>query len=370
MTQKGVQLFEYVPSTVSPPGSTLLETIDAMGLTQAELSQRMSRPAKVVNEIIKGKAAITLDTALQLERVLGVPAHFWRAREEQYQRHLLNRWDEAELSAQREWLKQIPYGELVKRGWIAPGASVAQRVRASLEYFGVASVEAWHQVWDAPDAAYRRSPAFDADLGALAAWLRKGEIDARAMECERYRKRAYVSALGDIRSLTMEPPPDSILKAQQECARAGVALVFVQELPKCRTSGAVRWLNRHKAIIQLSLRYKTSDHLWFTFFHEAGHLLHGAQGDAFVDGPDLHASTDEAELWVNQFAADTLIPPSAYREFVESLDRVRVSREGVLQFARSIGTDPGVVVGRLQHDDLLPYSHLNDLKVRLQWTYD
>lgn len=362
-----MELFEYVPSMVSPPGSTLLETIDAMGLTQAELSQRMGRPAKVVNEIIKGKAAITPDTALQLERVLGVPAHFWRAREEQYQQYLLNRRDEAELVAQREWLKQIPYGELVKRGWIAPGASVAQRVRAGLEYFGVASVEAWHQVWAAPVAAYRRSPAFDADPGALAAWLRKGEIDARDMECERYRKRTFASALGDIRSFTMEPPTDSILEARQTCARAGVALVFVRELPKCRASGAARWLNRHKAMIQLSLRYKTNDHLWFTFFHEAGHILHGTQGDAFVDEPDLYASADEAELLANQFAADTLIPPSAYREFVESLDPGRVSRDEVLQFARSIGTEPGVVVGRLQHDGLLPYSHLNDLKMRLQW---
>jgi len=80
-------------------------------------------------------------------------------------------------------------------------------------------------------------------------------------------------------------------------------------------------------MIQLSLRYKMSDHLWFTFFHEAEHLLHRAQGDAFVDGPDLHASTDEAELWANQSAADTLIPPSAYREFVESLEKMALEQD-------------------------------------------
>ncbi|MEA4882944.1 MAG: HigA family addiction module antitoxin [Clostridia bacterium] len=367
MTEKGAGLFEYVPRMVTPPGSTLLETIKALGMTQAELAQRMGRPIKTVNEIIKGKAAITLDTALQLERVLGVPAHFWRAREEQYQQYLLGLKDNTELSAQREWLKQIPITELVKRGWVVPGASVAERVRAGLEYFGVASVEAWRQVWAAPDAAYRRSLVFDANPGAVAAWLRKGEIDARVMECERYRRRAFVSALGDIRSLTLEQPKASVLKAQLLCAQAGVALVFVPELSKCRASGATRWLNRHKAMIQLSLRYKTNDHLWFTFFHEAGHLLHGAQGDTFVDEPDLHASADEAELLANQFAADTLIPPSQYRTFAESLNRGWVSRDEVFQFARSIGIDPGIVVGRLQHEGLLAYRCLNDLKVHLQW---
>ncbi len=75
-------------------------------MTQLELSQRMGRPAKTINEIINGKTAITPETALQLERVLGVPAHFWRNREEQYQQYLWRRrtkqsWPNAAIGSKK-----------------------------------------------------------------------------------------------------------------------------------------------------------------------------------------------------------------------------------------------------------------------------
>ena len=75
---------QYMPDNVSPPGDTLLETIETLGISQSELAERMGRPKKTINEIIKGKTAVTPDTALQLERVLGVPASFWNNRVRQY----------------------------------------------------------------------------------------------------------------------------------------------------------------------------------------------------------------------------------------------------------------------------------------------
>ena len=74
----------YMPDMVSYPGETVLETIEAYGMSQAELAERMGRPKKTVNEIIHGKAAITPETALQLERVLNVAPRFWMNREQQY----------------------------------------------------------------------------------------------------------------------------------------------------------------------------------------------------------------------------------------------------------------------------------------------
>ena len=78
----------YMPNMVSYPGETVLETIESYGMSQAELAERMGRPKKTVNEIVNGKAAITPETALQLERVLGVPARFWMNREQQYREAL------------------------------------------------------------------------------------------------------------------------------------------------------------------------------------------------------------------------------------------------------------------------------------------
>jgi HTH-type transcriptional regulator/antitoxin HigA len=79
---------EYTPEEVSPPGETLAETLEAIGMTQAELARRTGRPLETINEIILGKTAITAETALQLERVLNVPAAFWNNREAQYREAL------------------------------------------------------------------------------------------------------------------------------------------------------------------------------------------------------------------------------------------------------------------------------------------
>jgi addiction module HigA family antidote len=71
-----------------PPGDTLADLLDERGITQAELAERMGRPLKTVNEIVKGKAAITPETAIQLETTLGTPAEFWLNREGRYREWL------------------------------------------------------------------------------------------------------------------------------------------------------------------------------------------------------------------------------------------------------------------------------------------
>lgn len=78
----------YLPDHVSLPGETLREVLDERQMSQAELAERTGRPKTTVNEIIKGKAAINPDTALQLERVLGIPAGFWNSLEHNYQDYL------------------------------------------------------------------------------------------------------------------------------------------------------------------------------------------------------------------------------------------------------------------------------------------
>jgi HTH-type transcriptional regulator / antitoxin HigA len=79
---------EFYPDYASPPGDTLAETLETIGMSQAELARRMGRPVKTINEIIQAKVVITADTALQLEKVLHVPASFWLRREQHYRETL------------------------------------------------------------------------------------------------------------------------------------------------------------------------------------------------------------------------------------------------------------------------------------------
>src|SRR6266700_8057957 len=76
------------PDIALPPGELLAETLETLGLSQADLARRAGRPAQAINEMIRGTKEITPDTALQLERVLGVPAHIWTRLEADYRCNL------------------------------------------------------------------------------------------------------------------------------------------------------------------------------------------------------------------------------------------------------------------------------------------
>ncbi len=356
---------QYMPDTVSPPGETLRETIGAFGMSQANLAERTGRSKKMINEIIKGKAPITPRMSLELERVLGVPASFWNNRERHYRETRARIEEENRLREHVEWLKSIPLKDMVKLGWIRGFKEKVLQLQEVLSFFGIASPDQWPTITDrlGRQAAFRKTAAFSADNSALTAWLRKGEVEAKKVQCNPYNEKKFRSCLAAIRELTVKPPDVIQERLANLCADCGVAVIFVPELPKTRVSGATRWVTANKALIQLSLRYKSNDHLWFSFFHEAGHILKHGKKAIFLEGTALGLDEDKEDA-ANRFASDFLVPPQDYARFVKdgSFSNIRIRR-----FAAQLGVAPGIVVGRLQHDKHLSMAHCNDLKIRLIW---
>ncbi|CAN5925086.1 hypothetical protein BH11MYX4_BH11MYX4_29570 [soil metagenome] len=193
--------------------------------------------------------------------------------------------------------------------------------------------------------------------------MRQGELAAAALECAPFDAKTFREALMEARALTLLSVPDAMAQLVELCAAAGVAVAAVPELPKTHLSGIARWLSKDKALIQLSLRHKTNDHMWFSFFHEAGHiLLHGKKAIFLDERGGDHA---ELEAEANQFANNLLIPSAAYGRFTNARD---FSAASMKRFAAQQRIAAGIVAGRLQHERLIPYSMHNDLKERLAWS--
>jgi HTH-type transcriptional regulator / antitoxin HigA len=356
----------FSPEYCVAPGETLRETLDTLGLSQADLAERTGRPKKTINEIIQAKAAITPETALQFERVLGVPASLWINLEHQYRTGIARAAEREELAKHLPWMEQFPLRLMIQREWVTHKEDRVEMLREVLRFFGVASPNAWTDVWDSvrKATAYRQAARHkQIDFGAVAAWLRQGEIEGRARECKPFDATKFKSALREIRGLTTADPQVFCKRIQELCADAGVAVVFVPELPRTRLFGAARWIAPDKALIQLSLFLKRDDQLWFSFFHEAAHILLHGRRDVFIDGPN--ATSDQQEAEANTFARNILITPEQYAEFVRAAD---LSRDAVVAFAKRIALAPGIVVGRLQHEKLLEYGRLTDLFRPLKWS--
>ena len=355
MTTSGTRIFSDLPI---PPGEVLEEELEAIGMTQKELAARLDRPPQVVNEIIRGKKTITPETALELEKVLGIPAPFWVNLEATYQMTIAMNRDREELAKQEKWLREFPVREMEKRGWIPTERSKSDKLRQMLHFLGVASAPAYHEA-----VGFRITPSASVKVskGALLAWLRKGELEARKAATAPYNEERFMEALIEARGMTRQPPQEFAERLQSICSNAGVVVLTVPELPKSGAHGATRWLSEDKALIQLSLRYKWQDIYWFTFFHEAGHLLKHRSRKIIVEGI---SEDEEIEREANEFASDFLIPPNLWDEFIQE---AYYTPNSVTQLADDTGIAPGIVVGRLQKEGRLPYNQLSALKGRFEW---
>jgi addiction module HigA family antidote len=335
----------------------LAEELATIEMSQQELAKRTGRPTQVINEIIRGKKAITPDTALALEKVLGIPAHVWVNLESLYRLTLARNREGIVLDEQVRSLSEFPVKEMEERGWIPHGMEKRDKTRAILDFLAVASFPAWREAVSGP----RITGNGDVSVGALAIWLRKGELDGRHIDVKPYDEKRFREALVQLRLMTAEPPKDFAPKMRHLCAQAGVALVFTQELPKSGANGAARWLTENKALIQLSLKWRWHDVFWFSFFHEAHHVLSHHSREIIVDGID---GDPRLEREADAFARDFLIPPAEWESFIQHEPITRIS---VREFAQQIGIAPGIVVGRLQHEKHIPFHQWTDLKWRLVW---
>jgi HTH-type transcriptional regulator / antitoxin HigA len=353
----------YIPDEVSPPGETLQETLEMLGMSQAELAERTGRPKQAINEIVRGKKEITAQTALQLEQVLGIPASFWLAREQNYREALARRAQTINWADDTDLLRQFPVKKMVEFGWLKAAKSKVDQLRELLGYFGAAGPEQLKSLCLHQQAAFRKSDGFEADTGALNAWLRRGELIGQQTDTKPYSEDRFLQALRKARALTRSNPSEFLEPLRQLCAEAGVVVAFVRELPKIRASGATRWLKPDKALIQLSLRFKWADQVWFSFFHEAGHIVLHGKTDVFLDLVN-GGTTGEREEEADRFARNLLIPPEDWEHFVGV---GYFGAKSVTDFANRQGVSPGIVVGRLQHERRIQFSKLTHLKPRFEW---
>ncbi len=352
--------YPFSPDYAVAPGKTLSETLEAKGMSQTELSARTGLTEKTISQIINGIAPISYDTALKFEAALGVPARFWNNLERNFQEANAQIAQAGRLETELEWLKSIPTRELTKRRFVEATRDKVHLLRSVLHFFGVCDVSAWERVWVKPSVNFRRSRARELKIGQVAAWIRMGELIAEQAACEAYDSDRFRAALGELRELTIKSPSVWQSEIIQRCAAAGVAVTLVPAIPGAGVSGVTKWLSKDKALVQLSLLYKNDGSFWFTFFHEAAHVLLHGKKDVFLHGDVKSDDSKEAEA--DQFARNLLIP----RDRASELPTLRTERR-IREFARSIGIAPGIVVGRMQHDGIVQRNVFNGLKRKIDY---
>lgn len=346
--------YPFEPDEVPAPGDSLLETLEALEMSQSKLAARTGLTLKHINQIVKGNSAITPATAIAFERATGMPAAFWNTLEADYQDHKVRTEELAALSDQAGWLDRMPLKALRARGHVTATRSDPGRLlQEVLAFFGVGSLDAWESAWDQPAAAFLQSGAYSIDAAAVAAWLRLGELAAeevaKEVAFEPFDRAVLRAALPKLRAMTRESPDAFFPELVATCASAGVCLVVVRDVEGTRASGASRFISPTRAVVQLSNRGKRNDKFWFALFHELGHLLLHGKKETFMQFENTKAggtgTQAQIEQEANDFAGRLLIPAEAEHDLMA----IQTPADAVA-LAKQLGIAPAIVAGRYQRE--------------------
>ncbi len=338
----------------TPPGATIREQLKDRGMSQKEFAARMDLSEKHVSKLINGEVQLTPEVAVRLETVLGVPAKFWNNLEAIYREKLVkveaeNAMDEDEALAQ-----QFPYSEMTKYGWIQGTKYSKEKVIYLRQYFGVVRLSLLGNEQITKITCRRLAITEKSDL-ALMAWAQEARIQAREIQTSPIDLKCLISAIPEIRKMTVMEPDEFCPKIKKTLENCGIALVFLPHLKGSFLQGA-SFLDGNKIVVGLTARGKDADKFWFSLFHELAHIVLGHIGK-------INGTTEQDEKDADNWSGNTLIDPTEFAAFKCGRD---YSERNVLAFAREQQIAPGIVVGRMQREGMIKYSVLNNLKVQYE----
>jgi HTH-type transcriptional regulator/antitoxin HigA len=351
----------YFPQTPVHPGISLAEDLKFLSLSVSEAAERTGVSQKHLSNILNGKASITPEMALKLEKLTGTEAIFWNNLTRNYHASL------AAIEEKKQILHELPkvesfrgvYRELTNKGIIAPKLTWTDKnkegiVRNLLHFFSVNSLDYVADVYMKPAAAFRKYDQ-KVDQRSIAAIIRLGERKAQSVATEPFNKQALKASLPEIKSYSNLEPKEYLPLLDEKLRTLGIVLVRVPGFAHTGLQGAAKWLDSDKAMIiiksagQEEGKTITEDKFWFNLFHEIGHLLLHSKGEGFVDLED--ATDSPVEVEANKFASKHLMPGFTL------FDLNQYKKDGVIRaelaipgLAKRFSIAPGIVAGMMSYE--------------------
>jgi len=356
---------ELRPARLVSPGQILRDELTARGWTQRDFAAILGRPEQVISEIIGGSKQITPETSLELSQAFGTSPEFWHNLEANYRLELARTQVQGDVIARRSRLyAELPLREMASRGWLTLRESVDELESEVANCLGVPLLPEPPRL----AARLRGSSPRPALTYAQLAWLHRAEALAHNQTGIAPWRDDHLEPLACELAGHMRLAEDVAL-VPATLARWGVRFVCLRHLPKTYLDGAAFWLEEGP-VIALTLRYDRIDSFWFTLMHELAHLAEGrseAYLDQLEDGGEDETEPAPADLYkeaANRLASRWLLAPEAFADFVARTSP-RFSRASIEAFAASQGRHPGIVLGRLQREGIMPYRNLRGLLVKV-----
>lgn len=344
---------EYNDKIAFHPGYYLKELVDESGLTQKDFAGRLGTTAKNLSLIIRGEQSLSTDIALKLSRMYDTSVKYWLNLQIEYDSLIAEFASQKEMEKEKEVFKHLDY-KYFRDNFNLPDLprKIEEQIAALRKFLGVSSL----CVFSRKDMAINFRSATDrlSEANTIKAniMVQIAINHALAINAPKFNKSILDEATNYALTLTRNHT-DFYPLIYNEFLKAGVIFVVLPNLSGSKINGATKKIGDN-ILLMVNDRRLYSDTFWFTLFHEIGHIYNGDYGISF----DHDTTGEDTEDLADKYAADILIPPSYYSEFV---NKGIFTVQTILAFSDKIERDPGIVVGRLQNEGLVDY---NDSKLQ------
>ena len=337
------------------PGYYIEEIVEDSGLTQEDFARRLDTTPKNLSVLIRGEQSLSKDIAMKLSRMLGTSISYWLNLQKVYDTMIAEFESMEELQKEKEILKKIDYKYFRDNfGLPALPKKIDEQVEELRGFLNVSTLRVFEK--ENLCVSFRSENELSVDNIIKANMMMQIAINkALNVDAPRFNMQKFLEAIKY--ALTLTKDHENFHKLIKNAFwEAGVIFVILPSMSGSKINGATKKVGKN-IVLMVNDRRLYSDTFWFTLFHEIGHIIHKDYGITFDNGDRDKES--EADV----YAEDTLIPRDKYNEFVKEK---KYGVNDIKKFADDIDRDPGIVLGRLQHDKLVGYTNpqFKDIKHR------
>ncbi len=343
---------ELVPFDASHPGGLILDEIEFRGISQADLALQMDVKKSFLNELIKGKRALTADIALLLEKILEIPAEYWMNLQSQYEldNARIKEKNISRLANAESWniIKQlIPVGYFKKHEYFQD--NIEANIKKVQDIYEVANIDQLVQKTAYQHVAlHRKSEKLQIDDKNMLAWNMLARFEAKQQDVNSFNFNNIPSLVSELKQIFFENE-NTIQKVKSKLKQYGVKFVLIDKIEKAPIDGYTFWSENNPAIA-MTIRHKRIDNFAFTIMHELGHIdlhLRANRDHQFFDLSEKKRSVETMEMEADTFAQTNLIQPDQWDTIIKLPE---LNDYSIKMISNKFSIHPAIILGRINHE--------------------
>ena len=320
------KLNDCVPCIAIHPGEIIKDELDAREMKQKELASFMGMPTSVLNDIIKGRRAITPEVAVLLQEILSIDASYWLSLQNQYD------IDKANINTKIiERKRNIEIWKIISQ---------------------YCSIKCFEKLNIIGTKISEKSERLKSEPINIFSWKYYVFYESSKIQCDTKFSNDNLNNLIDELNHLFVINKDTIDTTKKILSRYGIKFIIVPKFDKTPIDGFSFWQGENPTIV-LTLRLNRIDNYAFALLHEIYHVYmhlfnNREQKYISIEGAEINKCEEEA----NKFAKYSLISKDLWSAFLKqhSMISPHAMQMKIKQFAHQHNINEAIVLGFYQHD--------------------